>query len=205
MNKKKFIVFVPIFIAILVVTWNQTSETVPTPKSFITSTFTFSNPTSIFDISRVTKKPFGLYATPDNSPVQPEKFTGYHTGVDFETTPAEANIAIPVPALCDGKLLLKKYTTGYGGVVVQSCTLAGQAVTVIYGHVKLSSVTATVGQELKRGDIIGILGKGYSTETDGERKHLHLGIHKGTTINILGYVQKKSDLSAWLDPMKFFK
>src|SRR5438105_4096773 len=40
-------------------------------------------------LSRVTKKPFGIYITPQNSPVQPEKFKGYHTGVDFETTADE--------------------------------------------------------------------------------------------------------------------
>lgn len=33
---------------------------------------------------RITKKPFGIYITPQNSPVQPERFTGYHTGVDVE-------------------------------------------------------------------------------------------------------------------------
>jgi hypothetical protein len=30
------------------------------------------------------KKPFGIYITPENSPVQPENFTGYHTGIDVE-------------------------------------------------------------------------------------------------------------------------
>jgi len=153
--------------------------------------------------SRETKKSFGMYVTPTNSPVSPEKFTGYHTGLDFETTPAEADIAITVRALCDGKLLVKEYATGYGGVAVQSCVLGGQPVTVIYGHLKLASITSAVGATLKRGDVLGILGKGYSTETDGERKHLHLGIHKGTAIYILGYVQTKAALSGWLDPAPF--
>ncbi|HTP57129.1 MAG TPA: M23 family metallopeptidase [Candidatus Paceibacterota bacterium] len=153
--------------------------------------------------TRVTKKTFGLYVTPTDSPVSPEKFTGYHTGLDFETTPAEADVAVTVRALCDGTLLLKKWATGYGGVAVQSCMLDGQAVTVIYGHLNIDSVTMDIGAALHRGDAIAVLGKGYSTETDGERKHLHLGIHKGTTVNILGYVQKKSDLAAWLDPAPF--
>jgi murein DD-endopeptidase MepM/ murein hydrolase activator NlpD len=170
---------------------------------------------SIFDKSRITKKPFGIYITPQNSPVQPEKFTGYHTGADFETTLAEANIDVSVLAFCDGKLLEKKYATGYGGVVVQSCNLtvppsqgsdkAKQAVTVIYGHLKLASIVPIVGQTLKKGDLLGVLGKGYSTETDGERKHLHLGIHIGSDINILGYVQKQSDLSGWFNPVQFLK
>src|SRR4030067_1140465 len=33
---------------------------------------------------RVTKKPFGIFITPQNSPIQPEKFSGFHTGADFE-------------------------------------------------------------------------------------------------------------------------
>ena len=153
--------------------------------------------------SRETKKPFGIYVTPSDSPVSPEKFTGYHTGLDFETTPAEADIDVPVRALCDGTLLVKEYATGYGGIAVQSCVLDGQPVTVIYGHLKLASITPAVGSAIARGDALGVLGKGYSTETDGERKHLHLGIHKGTTINILGYVQTKAALNGWLDPAPF--
>ena len=153
--------------------------------------------------ARETKKSFGTYVTPTDSPVSPEKFTGYHTGLDFETTPAEADVDVPVRALCDGTLLVKEYATGYGGVAVQSCVLDSQAVTVIYGHLKLASITPAVGAALKRGDTLGILGKGYSTETDGERKHLHLGIHKGTMVNILGYVQTQSALDGWLDPAPF--
>ena len=201
---KKFIllgVFVVVGIVAVLVFKNeapQISNTITTPISNQTKD-------SIEDPSRITKKFFGTYVTPQNSPVQPEKFTGYHTGVDFETTPAEANIDVPVPAFCDGKLLLKEYASGYGGVAVESCRLNGRAVTIIYGHLKLASISPIVGQTLKKGDIIAVLGKGYSTETDGERKHLHLGIHIGTTINILGYVQKQSDLSGWLDPMQFLK
>jgi len=149
---------------------------------------------------RVTKKTFGLYVTPQNSPVQPEKFTGYHTGADFEIFPNELNLAVSVRAICGGKLILKKYATGYGGVVVEACLLNNQPITVIYGHLKLSSITKNIGQTLSAGETIGVLGAAYSSETNGERKHLHLGIHKGTSINILGYVQTKSALNAWIDP-----
>ena len=156
---------------------------------------------SIYDQSRIIKKPFGIYITPKTSPIQPEKFSGYHTGADFETTTTEANIDVLVPAFCDGKLLMKKSATGYGGVIVQSCILNNQAVTVVYGHLKLASITSIIDQTLKKGDIIGVLGKAYSVETGGERKHLHLGIHIGSAINILGYAQKQSDLFGWLDPV----
>lgn len=196
------------FVGIVLIFVSQRLATRENPSSSVTPTLVGSastSPTSqamvsILDLSRVTKKPFGLYVTPATSPVQPEKFTGYHSGADFETTPEEANMDVLVPALCDGKLLLKKTATGYGGVAVQSCVLDGQAVTVVYGHLNISSVATLVGQELKKGDKIGVLGKGYSSETDGERKHLHLGIHKGTGVVILGYVQKQSDLLDWIDP-----
>jgi len=156
-------------------------------------------------LSRITKKPFGIYVTPKNSPVQPERFTGYHTGVDFETTPEEQKSDVSVSAVCDGKLLLKKWASGYGGVAVQACVINNQDVTIVYGHVRLSSISVSVGDTLSKGKVFATLGTGYSTETDGERKHLHLAIHKGTSIVLLGYVQKESDLSVFLDAEPLLK
>jgi murein DD-endopeptidase MepM/ murein hydrolase activator NlpD len=150
-------------------------------------------------MARVTKKPFGIYITPANSPVQPEKFTGYHTGTDFETTVQEQNADVSVYAICDGRLALKETATGYGGVAVESCSINNEAVTVVYGHIRLSSVALKAGQEIHAGDRLAVLGTGYSSETDGERKHLHLGIHKGAATNIKGYVQNESELVNWLN------
>lgn len=149
---------------------------------------------------RVTKKNFGMYITPRNSPVEPERFSGYHTGADFEIFPEELNADVTVRAVCSGKIKLKRYATGYGGVVVEQCFLDNQPITVIYGHLKLSSVLANVEDDIKIGDTLGILGAAYSTETDGERKHLHLGFHRGQNIDIKGYVPTSSALSQWLDP-----
>lgn len=149
---------------------------------------------------RVTKKYFGIFITPAASPVQPEKFRGYHAGTDFEIFPEELNAKVDVQAICDGKLILKKSASGYGGIAVQSCTQNNQPVTVVYGHLKLTSISQDAGADLKAGDTLGQLGAAYSSETDGERKHLHLGIHKGSGVNILGYVQAKSELSGWIDP-----
>ncbi|MBX4190034.1 M23 family metallopeptidase [Candidatus Parcubacteria bacterium] len=148
--------------------------------------------------SRITKKSFGTYVSPKNSPVSPERFTGYHTGVDFEASANEQDTDIPVSAICDGDIVLSKTASGYGGVVVQQCSLDNQPITVIYGHLKPTSLKP-LSTHLSRGQQLGILGKGYSAETDGERKHLHLGIHQGATINILGYVQTQSLLSQWLN------
>ena len=154
-------------------------------------------------LKKITKKPFGIYITAKNSPVQPEKFQGFHTGADLEINLNELNSDVPVLALCDGKFLAARNVGGYGGVLVQSCLLDGSDVTVIYGHIRLSDVTLKIGQQIKAGDFLANLGDAYSAQTDGERKHLHLGIHLGNTINILGYVQDKAQLSGWIDPAKY--
>lgn len=148
---------------------------------------------------RIFKKPFGIYITPQNSPIQPEKFKGYHTGVDFEVFPDELDKDIEIMAICKGQLLEKRYISGYGGVAIQACKLGNDDITVLYGHLKLSSIEADLGQQLSAGEKIGILGKAYSSETDGERKHLHLSIHKGKTINVAGYVQTPAELNNWIN------
>lgn len=153
--------------------------------------------------SRITKKPFGIYITPTNSPVQPEKFTGYHTGTDFETTQEEASKDISIYAICSGKIRTKEIVSGYGGVIVQDCTLENQPVTVLYGHLNIRQAQVLgVGAEVKSGERIGSLAPANSELSGGERKHLHLGAHKGTTIDYRGYVQNQSELSGWLDAQK---
>ena len=118
---KKTILVATVFIigAVLIFIYKNQIALAPedvVPTNLVPGKTTDSTNT-IFDKTRVTKKPFGIYITSGNSPVQPEKFAGYHTGVDFETTAAEAGIDIPVPVFCDGKLLLKKSANGYGGVI----------------------------------------------------------------------------------------
>ena len=154
---------------------------------------------------RVTKKPFGLKVSPQDSPVSPEKFYGYHTGADFEIFTGEDDDEVPIHAVCSGFLVYKNYVNGYGGVAVERCQLDGASVTVLYGHLKLSSISHKLNDTLESGDQIAILGQGYSQETDGERKHLHLGIHQGPSINLRGYVADRADLADWLDPLKYIK
>ncbi len=154
---------------------------------------------------RVTKKPFGLRVSPTNSPVSPERFSGYHTAVDFEVFSNEAAAAVPVKAICSGPIRVKRTATGYGGVLVQDCRLADQAVTVIYGHLKLASIQKQVGDELQRGEVFGVLGAGESAETSGERKHLHLGIHKGMAVDLRGYVSRAAELGDWIDVRTLIK
>lgn len=153
--------------------------------------------------SRVTKKPFGIYITPQNSPVKGEKFTGYHTGTDFEIVTEEASADIPIYAVCTGKIRNQEIVSGYGGVVVQDCIVDGQRATVLYGHLNIRQAQVlAVGAEARSGERIGSLAAAGSELSGGERKHLHLGIHKGANIDLRGYVQSQSELSDWLDTQK---
>lgn len=217
---KKFVLLVAILIAVTLVMigifFPKTKKTSPsvssisqTPSPFSvqsTPTPTSAKTTDLFvppldkAAERITKKKFGQYITPQNSPVQPEKFTGYHTGVDFEIFPEELNQDVFVRAVCQGQLVLKETASGYGGLAVESCNLDNQPITVAYGHLKLSSVSKSVGDQVQAGEVIAILGANKSVETDGERKHLHLGFHQGSKIDIRGYVQDQTELSAWIDP-----
>ena len=152
----------------------------------------------------MTKKSFGIFVTPKDSPVQPEKFRGYHTGSDFEIFPEESKTDVSIRAVCPGTIAVKRSAIGYGGVVVVRCELDGEPVTVVYGHLALGSVMVDVGESVDKGVVIGILGADRSADTDGERKHLHLGIHRGDVIDIRGYVAEKPMLDQWLDPCEFF-
>src|SRR3989339_1331594 len=177
------------------------NQIVPEKKDPITPVPVFGLPLEQAE-ERITKKKFGQYITSQNSPVQPEKFRGYHTGTDFEIFLEELNANVPVQAICDGKIALKKTATGYGGILVENCELDNQLITVIYGHLKLASIAKKAGDTLAKGEEIGILGKAFSAETSGERKHLHLGVHKGSAVDIRGYVQREAELANWLDAVR---
>lgn len=152
---------------------------------------------------RITKKSFGDYITPENSPIQQERFSGYHTGIDLEVFTEEKDKDVQVFAFCNGNIIEKKYVTGYGGVLVQKCEIEEGTVTVLYGHLNLQSIKEERGEKLRKGDLVGNLGKAFSSETDGERKHLHFGIHKGEKVELKGYVQKKEELQEWLNPLSY--
>ncbi len=151
---------------------------------------------------RITKKPYGIFITPDTSPVQPEKFVGYHTGVDAEYEDVDGDI--PVYAVSHGVVERSGIATGYGGYLVVLHKIGEDNTRVIYGHLDPQSLPA-VDLEVEAGDQIGILGEGGTSETDGERKHLHLGMLKPGNESLAGYVGDEGDLQEWYDPMSFFE
>ena len=153
-------------------------------------------------LQRVTRKPFGIRIEKETSPVQPERFAGYHTGTDFELLEGEQPHEVTVRAACNGSVVFRDWVSGYGGVLVQRCSLAGEPVTVLYGHLSLTSIAVNVSDALRAGDRLGVLGEGYSEETDGERPHLHFAVHRGEAVELKGYVQRPEELPDWQDPMQ---
>lgn len=170
----------------------------PTPTQKPTAPITeLTMPIAEFQ-QRITKKPFGIYITPQTSPVQPERFSGYHTGVDVEYGDKPEDV--PVYAINDGMVSYSSFVAGYGGVVCLDTIIDGVKRTVLYGHIAPASLPA-LGVSVKKGQQIGRLGKAYSAETDGERKHLHFAVLSSAGINLRGYVSSRNQLSAWLDPV----
>lgn len=151
---------------------------------------------------RTIKKPFGMYIIPKTSPIQPEKFTGYHTGTDFEIFDDELSKEVPVFAICDGKISEKKIVSGYGGVIIQECEIENSTVTVLYGHI-LYDTNISSQDFISAGIQIGVLADDKSEYSGSERKHLHIGIHRGKEIDYRGYVKNQVDLLEWFDIEKY--
>lgn len=98
-----------------------------------------------------------------------------HTGIDFG-----ARKGTPIYSTGDGKVVRVEYKkTGYGRNVVID---HGYGYQTLYGH--MSVVECKVGQKVKRGEIIGLVGStGTSTSP-----HVHYEVvHKGAKINPLPF------------------
>lgn len=169
----------------------------PSPTTIPTSTPTLIDPIADFR-HRVTKKFFGTYVSPGHSPVSPERFTGYHTGVDVEYNDQKGDI--PAVSIADGTVIYSGYVNGYGGFVAVQYTINTSQYIGTYGHLNPQSLIAS-NQKVNLGQTIGLLGLAYSTQTAGERRHLHFGLIKGNTLDFRGYVTDSSKLSTWVNPL----
>ena len=146
---------------------------------------------------------FGMHVTPDpkTNPIDPpERFEGYHAALDFETFEDEQTIDVLVYAICDGEVYYSGFAAGYGGLLVQRCTISAEPVTVIYGHLDGGDELVKKGTVLYAGDPLAKLADAHSHWSDGNRKHLHLGIHRGDNIDERGYVQSEAELAEFIDP-----
>ncbi|MDA1038436.1 MAG: M23 family metallopeptidase [bacterium] len=142
-----------------------------------------------------TMKVFGEYIE--------DRFKGYHVGDDVEVIDKKREM--PVMAIAEGVVRQVSRTSGYGGLVIID-HLNGQpdAVTALYGHLDLSSVSLKEGETVSLGDFIGNLGDDASEETDGERKHLHFALYPGGDARVAGYELKEEDIDRWINPTDFF-
>jgi hypothetical protein len=94
------------------------------------------------------------------------KINKFHAGMDFT-----AKTGTPIHATGDGKVVFAEYATnGYGMHVIVD---HGYDYQTLYAH--LSKLEVRRGQQVKRGDIIGLVGNtGLSAGP-----HLHYEVHKG--------------------------
>ena len=102
--------------------------------------------------------------------------TKFHYGIDFHSNGVPD---LPIFASADGVVTRADYSNSYGYVVYILHEINGQQYETVYAHLKTKPYV-TVGQEVKQGHVIGIMGNtGYSTGV-----HLHFEIHVGRwTVN----------------------
>ncbi len=193
------------------------SQTTPTPKSPSTQAPSSQTaapalkPAVYYPITnyqtRASRRLYGQKTTTSDNQgfVCGGRFNGIHDGDDLETTADEANQKVPVFAVADGAVRQVGRVNGYGGLLIIQYDLAGQTITANYGHISLSQTKLKVGDKVTAGQVVSYLGVACSTETDGERKHLHFAIHQGSSIDVAGYVQTQAQLDGWLNPKDLLK
>lgn len=134
----------------------------------------------------------------------PNQFYGYHAGADLEIFPEELNTEVPVLAVTSGAISYIGQVSGYGGLILEK--MDNEDLTALYGHLKFQDSNLKVGDKVQAGQKIAGLGNAFSSETGGERKHLHFGIYKGQDLYFKGYETSQNNLEAkWLDPLKFLQ
>src|SRR3989344_2411595 len=153
-------------------------------------------------VNRPTPLAFGIHVTPDaeENPIDPpERFSGYHVGLDYEVTEEELDADVPIYAICSGTVIYSGFAEGYGGLIVEECRMGRESVTVLHGHLLIESLPPK-DTEVQAGDTLSILAPAKSHDSDGNRKHLHLGIHRGEASDVRGYVQSEDELTEFIDP-----
>lgn len=134
----------------------------------------------------------------------PNQFIGYHVGTDLEIFPQEKDTDVPVFAVGNGIISFMGPVTGYGGLILEK--FDDMDLTALYGHLKLSSTNIKVGDRVNTDQTLALLGDEYSSETAGERKHLHFAIYHGQDLYFKGYENTKDELDQkWIDPMRFLE
>ena len=133
-------------------------------------------------------------------------FNGFHTGADVEVDVENLDKDVAVYAIYGGVVEEVEFASGYGGLVTVKHKIGSKTFLGIYGHLRLRDVKVKPGQSVVGGSLIGYLGAGYSSETDGQKKHLHFGLRQDASRDIRGYVDTNAELTAgWLNPTTFLR
>lgn len=133
------------------------------------------------------------------------RFYGYHAAVDLEALEEEKAKDVPVYAVSTGIITYIGQLDGYGGIILQK--LDEENRTALYGHVKISNLSFSVGDGVKKaGQRLTYLGDAFSKETSGERKHLHFGLYKGIGLYFKGHESSEKALrEKWENPSLYLK
>lgn len=119
-------------------------------------------------------------------PVTGQK-NSFHQGVDLARQP---NTNVKVLAAADGEVIRVGKLGTYGNVVMIKHSINSKRMDTNYAHLKSWSVK--VGQKVKQGDVIGIMGNTGSSTAP----HLHFEIHNGPWLK---------DQPNAVDPAKYIK
>lgn len=149
-------------------------------------------------------KKFGQYIDNDfyknTGNLYPSKYIGYHAGTDLEIFRDEEKEPVPVYAVADGEIQFIGPVTGYGGLILLK---TNNNLTFLYGHLNLSEINLKTKDKVYAGQKIAYLGDAFSTQTSGERKHLHFALYNGVGDYFKGYETNQKDLNNnWFDPLK---
>jgi murein DD-endopeptidase MepM/ murein hydrolase activator NlpD len=109
-----------------------------------------------------------------NSPLTGRQ--GFHTGVDIAN-----DMGSPIHATADGQVTYAGWEGGYGKLVVVS---HGNGYSSYYGH--LSEIKAAVGRQVKRGEVLGLMGA--TGNTTGPHLHYEVRVF-GAAVNPSQYME----------------
>lgn len=117
------------------------------------------------------------------------KKESFHQGVDLTIQP---NTNVKIVAAADGEVIRVGELGTYGNVVMIKHVINGIRMDTNCAHLKDKSITVKVGDKVKQGDVIGIMG----TTGSSTAPHLHFEIHNGAW---------ESGQPNALDPAKYIK
>ncbi|HLD22238.1 MAG TPA: peptidoglycan DD-metalloendopeptidase family protein [Patescibacteria group bacterium] len=128
----------------------------------------------------------------------------YHMGVDDGFILGDG---AAVYATANGVVKEAQERSQFGLVVLIEHTLTnGSRIVSLYGHLRPSDRRVLPGQQVKAGDIVGVLGD--ESENGGWTPHLHFGIHKQPYTGAWVYYGHVSDSSLtddWYEPVSYIK